>query len=383
MRDSIYRAVFVLVVSIPTVLLAEPDVYDLGVHVRSRTISFENPTGAKGSAGKAASSLGVGRKGSPAKHIQPGESIVLCDIEGPGVIRHIWLTVWPTVEALQGIVIRAFWDNQKHPSIEAPLGSFFGTMHGQPRAYQSAVHSVNARAGLNTWMEMPFRGHAKIVIQNESAHKALVFYNIDLTLGDKLPPELGYLHSAYRRENPTTLRKDFEVLPTRKGKGRYLGCVLGIRTLSSNWWGEGEFKVYLDGDEDFPTICGTGTEDYVGQSWGLQNAAFLYAGTCLQSNDLNTIYRWHIKDPIYWKKNIRATIQQIGYRDGLYERQDDWSVCSFWYEPIPSDPLPDMPNLKARLEGYLPEEKLTTKPMNALPFIEQPPSAVPAEAAAP
>jgi len=340
-------------------------IYDVGTSVESRSISFENLTGEKGAGGKAASKLGVGRKGLPAIHFKPSESVVICDIDGPGVIRHIWVTLASNPEILQGLVIRVYWDNQEHPSIETPIGPFFGAMHGQVRAYQSAVHSVNAKAGLNSWMEMPFKKHVKIEIVNESPLPTPLFYNIDYTIGDKLPAGTGYLHAFYGRQNPTTLTEDLEILPRREGKGRFLGCILGIRTLTSHWWGEGEFKVYLDGDKEFPTICGTGTEDYVGQSWGLQNATFLYAGTSLQQGtlanldqgNLNTIYRWHIKDPIYWKKDIRVTIQQIGHDGALYERQDDWSVCSFWYETLPAKPVPQIPDYNTRTKDYLPEKK--------------------------
>ena len=304
--------------------------------------------------------LGVGRKGSPARYIAPGQTIVLGDIDGPGVLRHIWMTAVRNVEVLQGIVIKIYWDNQTHPSIETPIGPFFGIMHGQVKAYQSAVHSVNSMAGMNNWMEMPFKKHAKIEIVNESTVTTPIYYNIDYTIRDILPRECGYLHAIYRRENPTVLKNNFKILPKRNGKGRFLGCVLGIRTLTNTWWGEGEFKVYLDGDTNFPTICGTGTEDYVGQSWGLQDATHLYAGTSLHpgsdlnAGELHTIYRWHIKDPIYWKKDVRVTIQQIGHNGiiGLFERQDDWSTCSFWYEPAPSNPLPTMQDYNARIKDY-------------------------------
>jgi hypothetical protein len=339
------------------------EIYDVTPSVESRSISFENPTGEKGAGGQAKSNLGVGRKGAPAKTIKPGETIALCDINGPGVIRHMWLTLRASVETLQGIVMRAYWDKQEHPSVEAPIGPFFGVMHGQPRAYQSAAHAVNEKAGMNCWLEMPFVEHAKITISNESPKETPIFYNIDFTLGDALSESSGRLHGTYRRENPTTLKQDFEILPKRAGQGRYIGCVLGIRPLDPDWWGEGEFKVYLDSDEEFPTICGTGVEDLIGQSWGLQNAGFLYGGTSLQVSGLFAIYRWHIKDPIYWKKSIRVTIQQIGYtsESRLFERQDDWSVCSFWYEPIPSKPLHDMPGYSARVKDYLPKEEKPDK----------------------
>jgi len=357
------KSVVVLLLMGTIAMAEEIKLYEIEVPVDSRTISFENPTGAKGKGGMAASKIGVGRKGLPAKEFRPGQAYTLCDINGPGVIRHIWVTVRKDVETLQGIVVRAYWDGQEHPSIEAPLGAFFGIMHGKVGAYQSAAHSVNSDAGMNIWLEMPFAKQAKITLTNESTKSTPLFYYIDYTLADKLPAKFGRLHAIYRRENPTTLKQDFEILPERTGSGRFVGCVIGIRPTESNWWGEGEVKVYLDGDSNFPTICGTGTEDYIGQSWGVQNTAYLYGGTSLTNDKLNTIYRWHIKDPIYWKKDVRVTIQQIGWSQevndktgsGLYERHDDWSCSAFWYEPIPSDKLPAMPDYKARIKNYIAE----------------------------
>ncbi|MBE3143130.1 MAG: DUF2961 domain-containing protein [Planctomycetes bacterium] len=351
-----FKAAVILLLMGTIAAAEEVKLYEIEVPVESRSISFENPTGEKGKGGMTKSKIGVGRKGLPSKEFRPGQTYTLCDINGPGVIRHIWVTVRKNVETLQGIVIRGYWDGQEQPSIEAPLGAFFGIMHGKVGAHQSAVHSVNSDAGMNIWLEMPFAKQAKITLTNESTKGTPLFYYIDYTLEDKLPAKFGRLHAIYRRENPTTLKQDFEILPKRTGSGRFLGCVIGIRPMTENWWGEGEVKVYLDGDSNFPSICGTGAEDYIGQSWGLQNTAYLYGGTCLLDNKLNTIYRWHIKDPIYWKKDVRVTIQQIGWSQrGLYERQDDWSCSAFWYEPIPSAPLPAMSDYQARIKNYVAE----------------------------
>jgi hypothetical protein len=175
-----------------------------------------------------------------------------------------------------------------------------------------------------------------------------LFYQIDYTLGDRHRKQLGRLHVLFRRENPTTLKQDFELLPKRAGSGRFIGSIIGIRALEDNWWGEGEVKVYRDGDKEFPTICGTGSEDYVGLSWGIQQTPFLFNGCCLNAKGFVTMYRWHLPDPLYWQKECRITIQQIGWKDGLYERQDDWCCASFWYEPAPSAPLPPLPSVSAR-----------------------------------
>jgi hypothetical protein len=316
----------------------------------------------------AASNLGVGRKGHPAEMIKPGQTVTLCDIEGPGSIRHIWLTTARMPKNLLGMVIRGYWEDQEHPSIEAPVGCFFGFWNGMEgcQAYQSAVHSVNSKAGMNIWIPMPFAKRARFTLTNESDQDQVLFYQIDYTVGDPLPEDFGRMHILYRRENPTTPTEDFEILPRREGSGRYLGCVMGVRTLEEMWFGEGEFKAYLDGDEKFPTICGTGVEDYVLQSWGLQVDPHLYAGTFLHSiaftDNYNraggyfAFYRWHIKDPIYWKKDARITIQQLGWTPTtLRERPDDWSATTFWYEPTPSAPLPPMPDYAARIAGFDPE----------------------------
>ena len=160
-------------------------------------------------------------------------------------------------------------------------------------------------------------------------------------------------------ENPTTITKDFTILPKRTGKGRFIGTVLGIRFEDKNWWGEGEIKIFMDGDTEYPTICGTGSEDYVCLSYGMQQTPFLYNGCSLNDQEKGyvSMYRWHLPDPIYWKQECRITIQQIGWDSeirkktgsGLYERSDDWSSSTFWYEPVPSEPLPAMPGIDERI----------------------------------
>ncbi len=328
--------------------------YQIDTPVESRSISYENRTGAKGEGGKAASNLGVGRKGSPAVNIEAGKTFELCDIKGPGVIRHIWMTTRGEPVNLRSMVIRAYWDGQEHPSIECPLGDFMGIAHGRVVAYQSAVHSVGERAGMSFWLPMPFAKRARMTMTNDGGKTSVLFHQIDYTIHDKLQENFGRLHVLFRRENPTTLKKDFELLPQRKGSGRFIGSVIGIRPLSENWWGEGEVKVYMDGDAEFPTICGTGSEDYVGLSWGMQQTPFLYNGCSLNKDGYVSMYRWHLPDPICWKKDCRITIQQIGWRQGLYERQDDWSCATFWYEPIPSEKLPAMPLVEQRTADIAP-----------------------------
>jgi hypothetical protein len=214
---------------------------------------------------------------------------------------------------------------------------------------------------------MPFAKSAKITITNESKLPFTLFYQVDYTIGDKHPKDFGRLHTWFNRENPTTMKQDFELMPKRTGSGRFVGAVMGIRTLHPGWWGEGEVKFYMDGDKEFPTICGTGAEDYVGLSYGIQQTTYDYHGANLvfksdsvidaldlQKNemvklrrDFISMYRWHLPDPVYWKKECRVTIQQIGCC--LFERKDDWSTATFWYEPVPSAPLPAIIPREARI----------------------------------
>jgi hypothetical protein len=268
----------------------------------------------------------------------------------------MWVTTLHDPAALRSFVVRAYYDGQEHPSIECPLGDFFGTAHGKVMPYHSAVHSVGPSAGMNIWLPMPFVKRVRMTFTNEGDKATPFFYQITYTLRDKHPLDVGRLHVLFRRENPTTEKRDFELLPLRKQKGRFIGSVIGVRNLHPDqWWGEGEIKVFMDGDREFPTIVGTGSEDYVGLSWGMQQTPFLYNGCSLnQVNELMngqmfvSMYRWHLPDPIAWRTEARITIQQIAWKDGLHETQDDWSAATFWYEPVPSAQLPAMPGVTAR-----------------------------------
>ncbi|MEK7795715.1 MAG: glycoside hydrolase family 172 protein [Candidatus Hydrogenedentota bacterium] len=341
------------------VLSMESSPFNLDLGVKSRSISFESPTGAVGAGGQAASPLGVGRKGSPARMIAAGQEIQLCDVEGAGTIRHIWMTTFNAPLLLRGAVIRMWWEGQDHPSVEAPIGDFFGFAHGKVMAYESAVHSVGQNAALNFWLPMPFTKRARITFKNEGKIPMPLFYQIDYTVDDKHPNDVGRMHAVFLRQNPTTAKQDFELLPKRIGKGRLIGSVIGVRVEDEKWWGEGEVKMYLDGDKEFATIVGTGSEDYVGLSFGMQQTPFRYHGCSLNEKGFISMYRWHLPDPVFWEKDARVTIQQIGhlgtstnagdYMGQLYERQDDWSAATFWYEPAPSAPLPAMPPLEQRI----------------------------------
>ena len=329
-------------------MISLDDLYRPARGLISRSISFENPTGDPGAGGKAASPLGVGRKGDPARIVENGESIVLAHIEGPGTIRHIWMTTLARPKVLRGVLIRCYWEGSSFPSVELPMSEFFGFAHGSTPAFQTALHSVGPRYGMNCWMPMPFLASARIELVNECGRPITLFYQVDYTLNDAHADDVGRLHGWFNRANPTTPGDDFLLLE-RSGAGRFLGTVIGIRPLADAWWGEGEIKFFMDGDGEFATIVGTGSEDYVGLSWGIQQAAFLYNGAnrvdseSTENSGAVSMYRWHIPDPVYWQQSVRVTIQQIGhagesptleaYKSNLFERSDDWCAASLWYAP--------------------------------------------------
>jgi len=329
--------------------------------IESRSASFENPKGERGKGGSAASWLGPTRKGAAHKPVPAGETAVLAEVDGPGMIRHIWMTFELTPEFLRGCVIRAYWDGAEKPAVECPIGDFFGIAHGRTNHFFNALQAMQEGSGLNCYFQMPFAKGAKLTFTNETNQDlGSLYYSVDYTIGDEIDDDTLYFHATFQRQNPTVMLKDFVILPTRHGRGRFLGCVIGVRTNSPQWWGEGEFKVYLDGDTDLPTICGTGTEDYLGSAWGCGEHFALYSGApyialepSARWQTLASFYRFHIADPIFFHKDIRVDMQQIGGgwlpQGGIniYERSDDWSAAAFWYQ-TPGEPLPPMPSCEER-----------------------------------
>ena len=344
----------------------------LAKHGRSRAINAENPHGEKGKGGMAASHLGPSRKGSPClSNIEPGTTVTLAEIEGPGEINHIWITVDnKTTEAdcfvLRDLVIRMYWEDEETPSVESPLGDFFCCGFGRECIVNSVPMAVVPSRGFNCYFPMPFKKKARITLENQHANKIpAFFYQIDYCLYDELPEDITYFHAQWRRERLTEKQKDYTILDGVKGKGHYVGTYLALTTLERYWWGEGEMKFYIDGDDEYPTICGTGTEDYFGGSWSFakqvdgktveQNYNTPYLGYPYYSahdelihnpyhNDdcppMRGFYRWHIQDPICFDEDLRVTIQQIGvgYR-GMFERQDDVASVAYWYQTLPHTPF--------------------------------------------
>ena len=352
----------------------------LDQHMESRSINAENPTGEKGRGGMAASGLGPSRKGAPCLHdIPSGARVNLAAIEGPGIIRHIWITVpYKTTDAdcfvLRDLVLRFYWDDETLPSVEVPLGDFFCCGFGRACMVNSLPIAVVPNRGLNCYFQMPFRKSARIELENQ--HKNPIpafFYQVDYSLVEALPEDALYFHAQWRREKITQKGVDYTILDGVKGRGQYVGTYLALTTLERYWYGEGEVKFYLDGDRDYPTICGTGTEDYFGGSWSFarqedgktveQQYCTPYLGYPYYSshdtehnlyhNDdtmpQRGFYRWHIEDPIAFSRDIRVTIQQIGvgYR-GLFERQDDVASVAYWYQQLPHEPFPEFPGVEDR-----------------------------------
>lgn len=346
-------------------------------NLQSRAATAENKKAEVGAGGKA----NGGRKGSPCIWpFKKGEIITLLDTNGPGMIRHIWMTLPPgNVDHMRNVILRIYWDGQAHPSVEVPIGDFFGVAHGRQKVMQSDFVSMQSGKGLNCWIAMPFQKHARITIENDSTSDvAMLFYQIDFTLGDQLDADTGYFHAQFRRLNPVPMHEDYTLLDGVIGCGVYIGAVLGVRSRYRDcWWGEGEFKFYIDGDTQYPTICGTGAEDYMGSAWGLEEVITPFQGATLVDNEQGfySIYRFHQRDPIYFQENLKITVQQIGYgsgekaknhfgdafrkyqaagstpeADGCYfDLSDDYCSVAYWYQSLPSQAFPPLPNNEYRI----------------------------------
>ncbi|HEX8567549.1 MAG TPA: glycoside hydrolase family 172 protein [Pyrinomonadaceae bacterium] len=359
--------------------------YEMPTGVEPRWASPENPTGAKGAGG----TVNGGRKGAPTIAIKAGESKVLAEAKNTsGTIRRIWMTFWDrSPQMLRSLKIEMFWDGAAKPAVSAPLGDFFGIGLGQTTQFQSVFFSNPEGRSFNAIIPMPFKTGMRIVMTNESKNDLPeLFYDVEYTVGDKHPANALYFHAYYRRENPTVLQKDYEILPQITGKGRYLGANIGVivntKEYFNTWWGEGEVKMFLDGDRALPTIVGTGTEDYIGTAWGQGAFAHLYQGSPIADEKTMrwSFYRYHVTDPIYFYRDIRITMQQIGYlaehsrpplvenkrtlyragagrvtmdmtKDGKFERSDDWSSTVYFYLDKPTNNLPPIDSVEKRTAG--------------------------------
>ena len=283
--------------------------------VDTRSISFENTTGEKGKGGQ----RNKGAKGSAMNYFAPGESKVIAEITGPGIIHRFWITggfVY-TPENRRNMIIEIYWDGDTKPAVSVPLHDFFSMSIPVKYAFESELFSQPEGRSYNSFVQMPFKKNAKVVVRNLTKNSQMVFFELNYSLVKKLPPNSLYFHAYWHRDVKTELKKDFEILPKVEGKGRFLGCSVGVicdTIYQPSWFGEGEVKMYLDNDKKFPTLCGTGTEDYIGTGWGQLPYANMTQGSPVGDPDkgLYSFYRLHTVDPIYFKEDCKVTIQQMG-----------------------------------------------------------------------
>lgn len=301
--------------SLFSVSIFTQSLYEVPDDVKTRWTSFENQNGEKGKGGIE----NIGAKGHAFDSIPAGSSKTLLSAEGSGIINRIWITIRNrSPKMLRALKIEMYWDNALKPAVSAPFGDFFGVGLGLRTPFENSFFSDPEGKSFNCFIPMPFQKKAKIILVNESDEILdLTFYDITYTLSETPNKNALYFHCYWNREQRTTLGKDFEILPKVEGKGRYLGTNIGVfenPDYKGTWWGEGEVKVYLDGDSDYPTLVGTGTEDYIGTAWGQGVFSHQYQG-CLVADDekgLWAFYRYHIPDPVYFHKECKVTIQQMG-----------------------------------------------------------------------
>jgi hypothetical protein len=332
---------------------------------KTRSISPENFTGEKGQGGmategtgaRAARELGQGWKVSPSVRIKPKTTFTLADVAGQGAIQHIWMT--PT-GPWRYLILRFYWDGETTPSVETPAGDFFASGWGGYAQISSLAVCVNPGSAFNSYWEMPFRKSFRITAENLGDEEMTLYYQIDYTLTE-VPKDAAYFHAQFRRVNPLPEKQVYTILDGVKGMGHYVGTYLAWGVHSTGWWGEGEIKFYMDGDRDFPTISGTGTEDYFCGSYNFENKAEKhyqefttpYSGLSqvirpdglYASQQRFSMYRWHIMDPIRFEQDLRVTIQALGWRaDGRYlPLRDDIASVAYWYQAEPHAPFPALP----------------------------------------
>lgn len=370
--------------------------YEMPINPQSRLSSFENPNGVKGNGGKTNKTA----KGNAFEFMEPGETKNLLDIKGEGSIQRIWLTIDHSALKLRSLRLQFFWDGSSKPAVDVPLGDFFVYNLGKQVAFETALFSSGEGRSYNCYIPMPFKKGAKVLLINEGKERVKLYYDIDFLL-HKLPSNALYFHAYWNRQQSAQLGDDYILLPKVEGKGRFLGISVGLNTdtsYSKSWWGEGEVKMYLDGDSKYPTINGTGAEDYIGSAWGLGTFVNQYQG-CTIANDSTgqfCFYRWHIPDAIYFNKDIRVAIQQIGgwmkadmkklfqrganfkavtvdgprfvrlldlekpplltdpdFPEGWvnFYRIDDYSSVSYFYLDKPASSLPPLPSLDVRIKA--------------------------------
>lgn len=334
----------------------------------SRSICPENYRGEKGKGGAcpleegnarlAARDLGKGWKVNPYIILQPGEIFTIADIEGSGIIEHIWLT--PTGN-WRNVILRMYWDDEETPSVECPVGDFFCMGWGEYAPLSSLPVCVNPGSAFNCYWPMPFRKRCRMTLESREEEPRYYYYQIDYCLCDVATDE-AYFHAQFRRINPLPYKEVYTILDGVKGKGKYVGTYMAWGSNNTGWWGEGEIKFYMDGDKEYPTICGTGTEDYFCGSYNFEDKAMGGYGVystphagfhqvikpdgLYRSQTRFGMYRWHIADPIYFEEELKVTIQALGWRSGgrYLPLQDDIASVAFWYQTLPHEAFPHLPD---------------------------------------
>jgi hypothetical protein len=394
MRSSILTAFVLLAAGLG---IEAEELSEAGAGRSPRWASFENPKSEKGGAGRENKSA----KGHAFDSLKAGQSVTLMEYHGAGVIRRIWITISDrSPEMVRSLTLAASWDGESKPAVLAPLGDFFGVAHGQLCVFESALLSNPEGRSFNCVIPMPFRRSARLVLSNDSKKDlSNLFYDVDFETVKRVPKEALYFHCYWNRETRTALGQDYQILPRVVGKGRLLGVNVGVIAnpdYGDSWWGEGEVKMYLDGDDQYPTIAGTGAEDYTGTAWGLGKFANRYQGCPVvdKAHRMWAFYRFHIPDPVYFDKDLKVTIQPIGgagvsqvrelVQKGLplipvsvdlngkftkllepgapkltdpsfpqgwvnFYRQDDYCSTAYFYLDKPTHELPPLPRLEQRL----------------------------------
>ena len=340
---------------------------------KTRSISPENFNGEKGKGGMATAGTGLGAsrdlgkgwKISPSVVIKAHTIFTVAEITGPGAIQHIWMTptgVW------RYSILRFYWDDETTPSVEVPVGDFFGQGWGKFAQINSLAICANPGSGFNCYWPMPFRKKCKITMENINNDDMVLYYQVDYTLTD-VPKEAAYFHAQFRRTNPLPYKQDYVLVDNIKGKGQYVGTYMAYGVHNNGWWGEGEIKFFIDGDTDYPTINGTGTEDYFCGAYDFDTRKKNEAGVDeVNYTEFSTpytglhqvikgdghysiaqrfgLYRWHLKDPIRFDKDLKVTIQALGWRDGgcYLPLQNDIATTVFWYQTEPHNPFPALPD---------------------------------------
>ncbi len=371
-------SILLICLAVSTLLTAQSlqngmgNLYQLS-NAKSRSVSPENLTGGKGqggmttlekgSAANAARELGQGWKVNPYVRIEPGKTFTMAEITGPGMVNHIWMT--PTGDYRLAI-FRIYWDDETEPSVEVPVGDFFcsGWGWGNEPQINSLAVCVNPQNGFNCYWPMPFHKKCKITMENQSAGRLILYYQVDYS-ETEIDPHAGSFHAQFHRVNPNPDKQDYTIVDGIKGKGQYVGTYIAHGANSPGWWGEGEVKFYIDGDSKFPTICGTGDEDYFNGSYGFEERtdslgkyhytdfSTPYTGFHFIKDPANKStqrrfgeYRWNIMDPVRFDKDLKVTIQLLGWQsEGRYlPLKDDMSSVAYWYQTEPHVPFAKLPS---------------------------------------